>query len=148
MVYAQQRTRPLKWDTQNSLRFWDTNRSPNLGQTTRMSYGQQKKRTCRIVNFTILADHTVKIKESEKRNKYQDLAREPKRKLWNMKVSMISIAIFTFRTIPKVETIQTTALSRSARILRRAQETRGDSIVRPSTNADVKNHQRNKIKIT
>ena len=34
-----------------------------------------KKITCRIVNFALLADHRVKIKESEKRNKYQDIAR-------------------------------------------------------------------------
>ena len=29
MVYAQTRICPREWDTQNSLRFWYTNRSPN-----------------------------------------------------------------------------------------------------------------------
>ena len=33
-----------------------------------------KKRTCQIVNFAVSADHRVKLKESEKRDKYLDLA--------------------------------------------------------------------------
>ena len=33
-------------------------------------------KTCRIVDFTIPVDHTVKIKESEKRDEYLHLARE------------------------------------------------------------------------
>ena len=41
-----------------------------------------KKRTCCIVEFAIPADHRVKIKESEKRDKYLNLARKLK-KLWN-----------------------------------------------------------------
>ena len=35
MVYAQHRILPGEWDGQNSLGFWDTNRSFNLGQKTR-----------------------------------------------------------------------------------------------------------------
>ena len=38
-----------------------------------------KKITCRIVNFRVPADHRVKLKESEKENKYIDLARELKK---------------------------------------------------------------------
>ena len=34
--------------------------------------------TCWIVDFAVSADHRVKIKESEKRDKYLDLARELK----------------------------------------------------------------------
>ena len=34
------------------------------------------KRTFRIVDFAILADHRVKLKENEKRDKNQNLARE------------------------------------------------------------------------
>ena len=82
MVYVQLRIRPRKWDVQNSLEFWDTNRSRNLGQTTRPSdYQQQqkKKRICRIVDFAVQADHKVKLKKSEKRDKYQDLSRELKK---------------------------------------------------------------------
>ena len=75
------------------------------------------------------------MKESEKKDKYQDLARESK-KLWNIKVKFISILFGTFGTVTKglikrlevfeirgrVETIQTTALLRSVRILRRVLE--------------------------
>ena len=37
---------------------------------------QQKKRICKIVNFTVLADHRIKLKECEKMDKYLDFARE------------------------------------------------------------------------
>ena len=89
-----------------------------------------------------------------KRDKYLDLAREFK-KLWNMKVMMIPIVIGVLSTVTKglvqgledleirkqVETIQTTALLRLARIPRRILETfyYSDSIGKPSANAGVKN---------
>ena len=44
------------------------------------------------MDFGASADRRVKIKESEKRDKFQDLAREQK-KLWNIKVSVILIVI-------------------------------------------------------
>ena len=76
--------------------FRDTNRSPNLGQTTR---------------------------KRKKRDKYYDLVRELK-KLWNMKVTFIPIVIGALGTVTKglvkgledleirglVVTIQSTAL--------------------------------------
>ena len=34
MVYGEHRIRPIKWNVQNSLGYWDTNVSFNLGQTT------------------------------------------------------------------------------------------------------------------
>ena len=34
MVNEQPRVRPGEWDGKSSQGFWDTNRSPNLGQTT------------------------------------------------------------------------------------------------------------------
>ena len=37
-----------------------------------------KKRTCQIVDFAVRADYKIKVKESEKRDKYLDLARELK----------------------------------------------------------------------
>ena len=55
--------RPGEWDTYNSLGFSDTNgsdRQPDLVIV------HNKKRTCRIVVFTVLADHWVNLKESEK----------------------------------------------------------------------------------
>ena len=39
------------------------------------------------------ADHRIKLKECEKKDKYLDLARKLKRQ-WNMKVTIIPIAIF------------------------------------------------------
>ena len=43
---------------------------------TRPSESQQKKRTSKIMNFAVPADHRVKLKKNEKRDKYLDLARE------------------------------------------------------------------------
>ena len=53
MIYAQPRICPGEWDPQTPLGFWDPNGSPNLDQTTRPYYNQQKKRTYRIVNFAV-----------------------------------------------------------------------------------------------
>ena len=108
------------------------------GQNTRPTNNQQKKRNCKIVDFAVRADHRIKLKECEKKDKYLDLARELK-KLWNMKVTIIPIVIGAFGTLTKallkglehlevvgrVETIQTTALLRMTRILRRVLETWG-----------------------
>ena len=81
----------------------------------------------------------MKMRECEKKDKYLDLAWELK-KLWNMKVTIVPLVIGAFGTITKgllkgledlevgggVETIQMTALLRTARILRRVLETWGD----------------------
>ena len=67
---------------------------------TRPYNNQQKKTTCKIVDFAVLADHWVKLKESEKKDKYLDLARELK-KLWNMKVTFIPIVISAHGTVTK-----------------------------------------------
>ena len=91
---------------------------------------------CKIVDFSIPVDHRINLKESEKKAKYLDLARELK-KLWNMQVTIIPIVIGAFGTVTKglqrrledlevggqVETIQTTALLRTARMPRRVLET-------------------------
>ena len=89
-----------------------------------------------MVNFVVPSDHKVKIKERKKISKYLNLIRELK-KLWNMRVTVIPLVIGALGTVPKglerglveleirerIETIETTALLRSARILRRVQET-------------------------
>ena len=95
----------------------------------------KKKRTCKIVDFPVPADHRIKLKECEKKDKYLDLVRELK-KLWNKQVIIILIAIGITKGLLKgledlevgwrVETIQTTTLLRTARILRRVLETWGD----------------------
>ena len=53
-----------------------------------------------IVDFAVPADHRIKLKECEKRDKYLDLARELK-KLWNMKVTIITIVIGAFGMVTK-----------------------------------------------
>ena len=120
----------------------------------------RKNKICKIVDFAVTADHKIILKESEKKDKYLDLARELK-KLWNMKVTSVTIVIGALGTMTKgllkgledveiggrVETIQTAALLRTAKILRRVLESRGDcchsnSSVKPSVNANVKNSKR------
>ena len=80
-----------------------------------------------------------KTEESKKKDKYLNFAKELK-KLWNMKVSIVPIVIGAFGTVTEgllkgledlevggwVETIQTTALLKTARIRRRVLETWGD----------------------
>ena len=88
------------------------------------------------MNIAVPADYTIKLKECQKTDKYIDLARELK-KLWNMKVAIIVIVIGALGIVTKgllkgleglevgghVETIQTTALLRLARILRNVLKT-------------------------
>ena len=83
--------------------LWHTNGSPNLGQKTRPYNNQQKKKKKKIyktVDFAALADHRIKLKECEKRDKYFDLARELKKR-WNMKVTILPIVIGAFGTVTK-----------------------------------------------
>ncbi len=121
--------------------LWYTDESPNLGQKTRPRNNQQKKkkRICKIVDFAVPADHRIKLKECEKKNNYLDLAWELK-KLWNTKVTIVPIVIGALGTVTKgllksledlevggrEETIQMTALLRTARIPRRVLKTWGD----------------------
>ena len=39
----------------------------------------RKKKTCKVVGFAVPADHRIKMKECEKKDKYLDLARELKK---------------------------------------------------------------------
>ena len=41
---------------------------------------KEKRRNCRIVDFAVPTDHSVKLKEFEKRDKYLDHVRELKKK--------------------------------------------------------------------
>ena len=126
-------THKLLWDFDIQTDYLISARRPDL------IIINKKKRTCKIVDFAVQADHRVKLKECEKKNKYLDLARELKR-LWNMTVTIILTVIGAFGIVTKgllkgledlevggrVETIQTTTLLRTARILRRVLETWGD----------------------
>ena len=57
MVCAQSRICSEEWDAETPLGFWGINGSPNLSQTTRSWNNQQKKRTCRIMDFGVQLDH-------------------------------------------------------------------------------------------
>ena len=89
-----------------------------------------------MVDFAVPADHRIKLKKCEKKDKYLDLARELK-KLWNMKVTIVPIVIGPLGTITKVllkgleglqvgglvETIRMIPLLRTARTPRRVLDT-------------------------
>ena len=120
----------LLWDSDTHTDHLHSARRPDL------IIINKKKRICKIDDFAVPADRRIKLKEYEKKDKYLDLARELK-KLWNMKLTIVPIVIGAFGTIAKgllkdledlevggrEETIQMTALLRSARILRRVLET-------------------------
>ena len=126
-------THKLLWDFDIHIDHLISARRPDL------IIINKRKWIWKIVDFAVPADYRIKLKECEKKDKYLDLARELKQ-LWNMKVTIVPIVIGTFGTITKgllkgledlevggwVETIQMTALLRTARILRRVLETWGD----------------------
>ena len=110
----------------------------------------KKKRTCRIVDFAVPADHREKLKESKKKDKYLGLTWELK-KLWNMKVTFIPFVIGAVDTVTEglekgledleirgwIETIQTKALLRSGKI---HEKSPGD-LRRLITQTPMKNHR-------
>ena len=95
----------------------------------------KKERFCQIIDFAVPFDSRVNFKETEKIEKYQDLARELQ-KLWNMRVKVIPIVIGALGTTPKkldkrlndlgvkcpVKDLQKTVILNSARILRKVLE--------------------------
>ena len=106
------------------------------------------------MDLAVPADHRVKLKENEKKDKFLDLARELK-KLWNIKVTIIPVVVGAFGTVTKgllkgqedleikglVETTKATTFLRMARILRRVEGTccHSNFSERSSVNAGVKN---------
>ena len=87
-------THKLLWDFHIHTYHLISDRRPDL------IIINKKKRTCKIVNFAVSADHRIKLKECEKKYKYLDLARELK-KLWNMQVTIIPIVIGAFGKVSK-----------------------------------------------
>ena len=79
MVYAQPSICPRKWDFDIQIDHLISAGRSNFIIINKKK--KKKKRTCKIVDFVVLADHRIKLKESEKKDKYLDLARELK-KLW------------------------------------------------------------------
>ena len=91
MVYAQPKTCPRKW----YKLLWDFDiQTDHLISALRpdLMIMNKKKRIFKIVEFAVPADHRIKLKECEMRDKYLDLARELKN-LWNMKVTIIPFVI-------------------------------------------------------
>ena len=117
--------------------------SPNQNITKLLTHTRRTwNRTCWIVEFAYPADHKVKIKENEKRDKHLDFPKEL-RNLWNMRMTEIPIVIGALGTVSKklwkgawrvengdrIETIQTAALLRLVRKLRRVPETWEDLLL-------------------
>ena len=73
MVYAQSSTCPRKYHVQTPVGLKYIIGSPNLGQKTTPYNNQQKKKICKIVHFAVPADHRIKLKKCENRDKYLDL---------------------------------------------------------------------------
>ena len=83
-----------------------------------------------MVDFAVLADYRVKLKKSERRDKYWDLARELKKTMEHVSDSDTNCLgkglvkrLGDTEIRGQVEAIQTIALSRSTRILRQVLET-------------------------
>ena len=140
------------------LEFWDKNGTTRPSDSQKKKKKRKKKRKKKKnvgkIDFTVPADHRVKLKKNplqkktknknknkknEKRDTYWDVARELKR-LWNMKVTVKPI-VFSARGIVteglvqglknleirgQEETIQTATLLRSVRILIIVLEAWGD----------------------
>ena len=87
MVCVQLRIRPRKRNVQNSLGFWDTNGSPNLGQTTILSDTKQKNnlQNCGLCR----SGWPLCESEGRQKDKYLDLAKnwKKKKKTRNLKVT-------------------------------------------------------------
>ena len=83
---------------------WDFNIQTDLPIPARrpdlIKIYKKQKRICKIVDFAVPADHRINLKESEKKDKYLDLARELK-KLLNMKVPIVPIVIGALDTVTK-----------------------------------------------
>ena len=73
MVYAQ--TTSCPWDFNIQTDHLISARRPDL-----IIINKKKKTVCKIVGFAVPADHIIKLKECEKKDKYLDLARELKKK--------------------------------------------------------------------
>ena len=127
-------THKLQWDLNIQTDHLISARRPDL----KIINKKKKKRTCKIVDFAVPADHKIKLKESEKKDKYLDLARDWEKKNYGTRtVTIIPVMIDAFGTVTKgllkgleeleitrrVETIHTIALLRTARILRKVLET-------------------------
>ena len=69
-LFLETNTHKLLWDLDIHTDHRITARRSDL-----IIINNNKKRTCKIVDFAVPADHRIKLKECEKKDKYLDLAR-------------------------------------------------------------------------
>ena len=86
-------THKLLWDFGTQIDHLISARRPDLIVIN-------KKENLQNWGLCCPADHRIKLKECEKKDRYLDLARELK-KQWNMKVTIIPIAIGAFGSVTK-----------------------------------------------
>ena len=67
-------THKQQWDFDIHTNHLISARRPGL-----IIINKKKKRICKIVDFAVPADHRIRLKECEKKDKYIDLARELKK---------------------------------------------------------------------
>ena len=98
--------RSLKLQWKNIRKCWcrnlsrSKNNDNNESRPDDLFIVNKKNITCWIVDFTVLADHRVKIKKIKKRNTYLDPSRGL-RKVWTLKETVIPIVVGAFGLIPK-----------------------------------------------
>lgn len=80
-IFAKSRIYPREQNTENSLGFWYSSRSPNLGQRIVLNEKNMS------VDFAILEDYRVNLKESEKMDKYFNFTSS----MWNMTVTVVLV---------------------------------------------------------
>ena len=72
-------THKLLWDFDVQTDHLISGRRPDLMIINKKKKKEKKKkRVCKIVDFAVPANHRIKLKEYEKKDKYHDLARELK----------------------------------------------------------------------
>ena len=146
-------THKIRWDFEIQTDHLISARWPDLVIIRKRI--KKEKRIRQLVDFTFSVDHRVKLKENEKR----DLARELKKVTAHIS-DVDTNCNWCTRNNPqtfgkvageleiggRAETIKTTAVLRSARILSRVLETcrHSDSSERPSANSTVKKLARSK----
>ena len=134
------KTQRIQWDFEIQTNHLISARRPNLVKVRKKKKKKkrgkkwERERICWIVEFAVPTDHRVKPKESEKRGEYVDPAWELKKTIkhesdgdtncnWRARYSQQTIGKRTGGLENKrtsgAETIETTALLRSARILGR-----------------------------
>ena len=67
-IYPRDGTHKLLWDFDIQTDHLISDRRPDL------IIINKKKNSCKIVDFAVSADHRIKLKECEKKDKYLDLA--------------------------------------------------------------------------